>query len=116
MSGLADQDRWLLAVAAVVAPARAPGLLSRVATGDPAALLERATLCASAPRSERLAVLSAVIGEIRGRRQGLALVASRERPATAALLERVHETLDCAREAGVGTPILLRLLLERLGG
>lgn len=114
---LSAEDRRLLALVAVFAPARATALLSRVETAGIGSLLERAAHAAAAPRRERLEALAASLepaGPRLAPRESVETVATGERTRVAAQLRALAERRALGPAATTRT--LQRLLDERLAG
>jgi hypothetical protein len=107
-------DLRVATLAALLAPARAPGLLARLGTPGARDASAHAQRLLAAPRPERLQALSAALApgrEARGRTEALA---SLERERVAALLRALGA--DGAHPGPApGSPLLLRLCRERLG-
>lgn len=116
---LSAEDRRLLALVAVFAPAHATALLSRLATGGIGSLPERAAHAAAAPRRERLEALAAALEPAGPRlvpRESVETVATGERARVAAQLRALSERRALGLAAIGTTRTLQRLLDERLPG
>jgi len=112
---VSERDRLLASMAALFAPERASAMLARLAAPGARAASAHAASLATLPRRERLQGLSAALAAV------LAPDATAVRSEAVASLERsrisgiVRAVAGASVAPGAVSPIVLRLVRERLG-